>query len=197
MSDSNDQTTPSNGPTYTGAPGGSQVPPQDPAAAQTPPGVSQPAPDPQYQQQPGPGQQGAGYAAAPGGMPQGQPGAFNPQQAFSNLQLNYWLSAFFGWLPALIFYVVDKAKQPVLDSHLKNNLNFQILRTAAGLGAYLFIFLSFIPEIGWVFSLIGSLAFFAIGIGGLVLTIMAAVKAPEEYRAGRTYDYPVNFPLVK
>lgn len=30
--------------------------------------------------------------------------------ALSNLTLNYWLSVFFTWLPALIFWLIEKDK---------------------------------------------------------------------------------------
>lgn len=126
-------------------------------------------------------------AADPNGQPpQGYPGypqaAGNSVEELGRIQLNAWLSVFFGWIPALIFYVVDKQQGPLVTEFHRQTLNFSLLRLGVGL-------LTLIPVLGW-FLAIGSLVLF-------VFAIIAAVKAPEEYRAGRAYHYPFNLPLVQ
>lgn len=61
-------------------------------------------------------------------QPPAQPAA-NPEQGYTTLTLNYWLSVFFSWIPALIFYFVEKGKNSVIDEHNRVNLNFQLVRT--------------------------------------------------------------------
>lgn len=124
--------------------------------------------------------------------------AADPNAVFGTLTLNYWLSVFFTWLPALIFFLVEKGKNPTVDTHNRQNLNFQILRTIVGVATGLIPFiLAMIPYIGWIIS--GILGF-VLWVGSIVLfvfAIIAAVKGPEEARAGREYKYPFNIEFVK
>ncbi len=151
------------------APPAPPAPPVQPPAAPAPPagGYEQAPPAGGYQQPPA-----AGYQ---------QPVA----DPTSNITLNYWLSVFFTWLPALIFWLIEKDKgdQRAAAIHAAN-LNFSLLRTAV----YLIIW---IPYIGWIIG----------GIGGIVLFvfhIMAAVKAAETYRgSGKPDPFIFNIPLVK
>lgn len=108
----------------------------------------------------------------------------------SMLILNYWLSVFFTWLPALIFYLIERGKNATVDTHNAATLNFQILRTIVVIAATI---IAAIPYIGWLIALvlwIGSIVLF-------VFAIIAAIKGPEDARAGRAYSYPFNIPLVK
>lgn len=99
------------------------------------------------------------------------------------IQLNGWLSAFFGIIPALIFFVIDKERtNPLVRDFHQQTLNFSIIRAIIGL-------LSFLPVIGWLIGLLGGIICF-------VIAIMAAVKAPDEYQAGRAYKYPFNYKFV-
>ncbi|MBB1509220.1 DUF4870 domain-containing protein [Tessaracoccus sp. MC1756] len=97
-----------------------------------------------------------------------------PAQLEQNMLLNYWLSALFGIVPALIFFVVDKGKHPLQDEHVKEILNFAITRSLASL-------LAFIPVIGWF-----------IAAGYFVLAILGALQGTAAYRQGRTYRYPAT-----
>lgn len=130
-------------------------------------------------------------------QPPAQPAA-NPEQGYTTLTLNYWLSVFFSWIPALIFYFVEKGKNSVIDEHNRVNLNFQLVRTIVGVAAAIIpTILGWIPFIGWFLALIVGLALWVASIVLFVFAIIAAVKAPEEARAGRIYKFPFNLELVK
>lgn len=129
-------------------------------------------------------------------QPPAQP-ASNPDQGFTTLTLNYWLSVFFTWIPALIFFLVEKGKNPVIDEHNRANLNFQLVRTIASVAFIVPSILGLIPYIGWFISLILTLALWVVSIVLFIFAIIAAVKGPEEARAGRQYKYPFNLELVK
>ncbi len=171
--------------------------PQFPGQAPEPhPG--QPAPGAHSQPQPGYGQPQPGYG-------QQQPGYGQPMQApqanpGGNLTLNYWLSAFFAWIPALIFYFVDKDKTPLLDDHLKELLNFQLTRTIATVALQIISFMVvFFPEpiTASILVIVVKLALWVVIIGTLIISIMGAVKGPKEFEAGRAYRFPMNIRLVK
>lgn len=135
---------------------------------QAPPGASQqPQPAPQYQMQP-------------------------VDPAANTITLNYWLSAFFAWIPALIFWVLekDKGNQRALAFHV-SNLNFSLVRTGVGIAITI---LTFIPYIGWLMSLV----LWLVSVALFVVHIMAAVKATDEYKKGGNPDpFMFNYPLIK
>lgn len=169
------------------------VPPQQPASAPQQPQYQTPPPQPQYQvppQQPAAPQYQA--PPPPGGYQQPQPGYAQPvSDPVSNITLNYWLSVFFTWIPALIFYLIekDKGNQQAYAFH-RDNLNFSLLRVGVVVATYI---LMVIPYIGWVLAgllWIGSLVLF-------IFHIMAAVKAPDAYRRGEQPGFIFNIPLVK
>ena len=137
-----------------------------------------------YGQPPAAGQYGAQpdpYGVQPSHQFHGGPVASS--QAVSNLKLNHWLSAFFWWIPALIFFLTEKDKNPLLDDHLKEVLNFQITRVIVGAVAI-------IPVIGTILSILGGIALF-------VIAIMGALKAPDEFEQGRSYRYPLAIRIIK
>ena len=160
--------------------------PEPPAAPE------QPAFGAQQPQQPGYGQQGYGAPQQPGYPQQGyaQPGYQQAPAAdpASNLTLNYWLSVFFIWLPALIFFLIEKDRaNPQVRALHAANLNFSLLRT----GFYL---------VGWVLAFIpilGALVYWAGIITLFVFHIIAATKVTNAYRAGQGDPFIFNIPLVK
>lgn len=122
------------------------------------------------------------YYGQQGFPPAPQPGQI-ADDSLQRIQLNGWLSAFFGIIPALIFFVIDKERSnPLVRDFHQQTLNFSIIRAIIGL-------LAFIPVIGWVIGVLGGIVCF-------VIAIMAAVKAPDEYQAGRAYKYRINFAFV-
>ena len=112
-------------------------------------------------------------------------GALTPKQ-ISDLKLNYWLSAFFAVIPAVIFWATSKGQNRLLDQHLVENLNFSIIRTGVGLVA---VILAFVPVLPYLINL-ASLALF-------IIAIIAAVKGSEAAEAGQEYKFIFNFPIVK
>lgn len=148
---------------------------------QQPGGYGQPG-----QQQPGGFGQQPGYGAAPSPYAGQMNPAYNgpPAEAAANtLTLNYWLSVFFSWIPALIFFLTEKDKHALMDDHLKENMNFQITRVIAGA-------VTIVPVIGWLVGGIASIVLF-------VFAIIAALKAPDEFRAGRSYRFPFAIRVIK
>ena len=137
------------------------------------------------------------YEAPPAGAYQ-QPQAGYQQPAYTSqsdpvsmITLNYWLSVFFTWIPALIFWVIekDKGNQRATGFHVAN-LNFSLVRTILGFAIWI---LSMIPYVGWILALLLSIA----GLVLFVFHIIAAVKAPEAYRRGGQPEFIFNIAMVK
>ena len=174
-----------------GAAAGAQpVPPQpeaqapaQPAAPEQPAAAVPPPAAPQYQAPPA-----GAYQQPQQGYQQPQAAAADP---VSTITLNYWLSVFFTWLPALIFWMIekDKGNQRATEFHVAN-FNFSLLRTGVVIVGWIF---GMIPYIGWILGLliwIGSVVLF-------VFHIMAAAKAPEAYRRGGQPEFVFNLPIIK
>jgi uncharacterized Tic20 family protein len=87
----------------------------------------------------------------------------------------------FGFLPAVIGYVVLKDRGPFIRAHTATALNFQITLVIAYIA-------------GFVTSLIGVglLILLAAGILSLVFSILAAVAANQ----GQYYTYPLAIKFV-
>lgn len=83
---------------------------------------------------------------------------------------------FFGFLPALIGYLVLKDRGPFVRSHSSTALNFQLTILIA-------------EVVGWLTSwlLIGFFIVFAAYVVRIVFSIIAAVKANQ----GQWYTYPL------
>lgn len=165
---------------------------------QPPPHTQGPPPGGQY------GQWGPGAQQYQGGVPMGampqQPyaggyapmatGPGNPnwlagpsEQGRSTLQLDYWLSVFFSWIPALVFFLTERDKNRLMDEHTKEILNFNITRVIVGAFAA-------IPFVGWVVGGIASVVLF-------VIAILGAMQGPDDYANGRTYQFPLTFRFIK
>lgn len=96
--------------------------------------------------------------------------------------LTHVLSIFFTFIPALVIYLLKRQESPYVAEHAKEALNFQI-----SLIIYICISIPLCLLIIGVFMLI------AIGIGSLVLYIMAAVKAADNV----LYRYPFSIRFIK
>ncbi|WP_217183551.1 DUF4870 domain-containing protein [Streptomyces sp. AC495_CC817] len=162
------------------------VPPAAPAPGQPAPGYGQPAQPapgaPAYgQPAPGYGQpQGAPYGQQPGygapaGAPYGQPGYGAPVQ--SNITLNLWLSVFFSWVPALIFFLIEKDKvAPNYQRANAANLNYQLIVVIA----YAAVGVISVVTFG-----IGAILYAILPIAQLIIGIMHAVNVPTQLAAGQ------------
>ena len=163
------------------------APPEQPAAPQY---TAPPAPPqaPHYQQP----QQGFQQPPAGGGYQPPQQGYAQPvADPVSNITLNYWLSVFFVWIPALVFFLIekDKGNRQAYVFH-RDNLNFSLLRT----GLYVAIVIaSFIPYLNVILVPLIWIA----QVVAFVFHIIAAAKAPENFRTGQQPGFIVNVPFVK
>jgi uncharacterized protein len=83
----------------------------------------------------------------------------------------------------LVIWLVKRAEMPMVDLQGKESLNFQITATIAALIC-----------IPLIFILIGVPLLIIIGIGALVLSIMAAVKVSN---GNFDYKYPLTIRLLK
>lgn len=88
---------------------------------------------------------------------------------------------FFGFLPALIGYLVLKDRGPFVRSHTATALNFQLTMLIAELAGYILMFV-----------LIGFLIVPAVYIVRIVFSIIAAVRANR----GEWYAYPLSIRFV-
>ena len=163
-----------------------------PAAAASPaPSYEQPAAPsyeqaamPSYQQ---PVQQQPAYGQPPVQQQPYQPGAVDPA---NNVTLNYWLSVFFSWIPALIFFLVDKGKNSLSDEFHRANLNFSILRAIVGIATS---FVLVIPVLGIILAVLLGLG----SVGLFIIHIMAAIDAAKKFREGQPYKFPFTIEFIK
>lgn len=88
---------------------------------------------------------------------------------------------FFGFIPALIGYLVLKDKGPFVRAHTATALNFQITMTIAAI----------VSSILWL-VVIGIFLSIAVAIVVVVFSIIAAVKANQ----GEAYTYPLSIKFV-
>lgn len=177
------------------APASARVPSQEPHEQQSqhqPQGQQRPGGNaPQSQQyQPGPPMGGMPPQPYNGEHMAMSPESNNPNylagptpQGQNTIQLDYWLSVFFSWIPSLIFFLTERDKNKLVDAHTKELLNFNITRMIVGAVAI-------IPIIGWIVGGIASIALF-------VFAIMGAMKGPEEYANGREFQFKYTFRFIK
>ena len=83
----------------------------------------------------------------------------------------------------LIVWLIKRAEMPMVDVHGKEALNFQIT-----------VSIAMVVCIVLMLVLIGFLLAFIVGLGALVLTVMAAVKVSNGEFG---YRYPLTIRLLK
>jgi uncharacterized Tic20 family protein len=83
----------------------------------------------------------------------------------------------------LLVWLIKRAELPMVERHGKEALNFQITVAIAALIC-----------VPLMFILIGFLLIFIVGLGALVLTIVAAVKVSN---GDLDYQYPIAIRLLK
>lgn len=91
---------------------------------------------------------------------------------------------FFGFLPALIGFLVLKERGPFVREHTRQALNFQIS---------VIIYSIALSVIAVITLGIGALLFIPFGIAVLVFMIIAAVAANK----GEWYRYPLTIEFIK
>ena len=97
--------------------------------------------------------------------------------------LSGFLFPFGNLLGPLIVWLVKRAEFPMVDVHGKEALNFQITVTIAAAVC-----------IPLMFVLIGIPMMFAVGVGALILTIMAGVKVSNGEFG---FKYPLTIRFLK
>jgi uncharacterized Tic20 family protein len=97
--------------------------------------------------------------------------------------LSGFIIPFGNILGPLIVWLIKKDTMPLVDQHGKEALNFQITVTLAAIISFLLVFV-----------LIGILLLVVVGLGALILTIMAAVKVSN---GELNYRYPFALRLIK
>jgi uncharacterized Tic20 family protein len=97
--------------------------------------------------------------------------------------LSGFLIPFGNVIGPLVIWLIKRAEMPMVDRHGKEALNFQIT-----------VMIAFLISIPLCFILIGFVLMAVVGIGALILTIMAAVKVSNgDYE----YKYPFTIRLLK
>lgn len=119
-------------------------------------------------------------------------GAYQPQQQgpLSPSDQRLWATLIhlggiiFGFLPALIGYLVLKDRGDFIREHTRVALNFQISLAIYVIGVSIIATITF----G-----IGGILYLPVGIFGLVVMIIAGVKANK----GEFYNYPLSINFIK
>ena len=108
------------------------------------------------------------------------------------LALVVHLLGLFTWIIGpLVLWLVKKDESTELDWHGKEAVNFQITITLACVALMIVTFvLAFIPVLGWILI---TLLYTAFGLGALISTIIAAIKANE----GKRWMHPVCIRFIK
>ena len=88
---------------------------------------------------------------------------------------------FFGFIPALVIWLVKKDESAFVAEQAKEALNFQIT-----------VMLGFVISFILIFIVIGIFLIWALVIANLVLCIVAGVKA----NSGVSYRYPLAIRLI-
>lgn len=149
------------------------TPPPPPQGAVPPPAYN--APPPGYQAPP------PGYAAPP-------PGYAAPAAPLTDAEQRQWAmfshlgGILFGFVPALVIWLVFKERGRFVDEQAKEALNFQIIWNIALIVSWITIFI-----------FIGFLLLPLVYIGGVIFMVMAGMAANK----GQAYRYPVNIRLIK
>jgi len=105
-----------------------------------------------------------------------------PTSDSKNMAMLVWvLTIFFGFIPPLIFFLIKKDDEYVLD-HAKEALNWSITLIMAYMVSFLLILI-----------VIGIFLVFALGIVNLVFCIMGAVAASS----GKPFRVPLTLRLIK
>lgn len=126
---------------------------------------------------------------------EGAPGADERQWAmFAHLSalagalLTGSIGGWGGFLGPLVIWLVKKDTMPYVADQAKEALNFNITVSAVFLVLWIVTFMTFFLGI-----IITGPIMFVVGVGALVLIVIAAIQANE----GKAYRYPMSLRLVK
>jgi uncharacterized Tic20 family protein len=137
----------------------------------------------------------------------------NPYAAASNpgdekqwALISHLLSIFFGFIPALVCYLLFRERGPFVRKHTATELNLQItVAIVVAIGLVLLVVgivasvataasdPDFSPHLTVLGVLLGYLLIIAVRIVGTIFSIIGAVKANR----GEFYQYPIAIRFVK
>jgi uncharacterized Tic20 family protein len=121
-------------------------------------------------------------ATPPPGNPYQTNNQLNPADEKLWATLIHVLGIFFGFIPALVGYLVLKDRGPFIREHTTTALNFQLTMLIAAV-------------IGGILTLviIGFIIILAVEVVVIVFSIMAAINANK----GLSYSYPLSIKFIK
>lgn len=93
----------------------------------------------------------------------------------------------------LVIWLIKKDQIPSVDIHGKASLNFQITLTMVLLLGSAFAVMCWLTCVGVLISFVLGPLLALIALGGLVLTVIAAIKAAN----GENYRYPWSIAFLK
>jgi uncharacterized protein len=195
---------------------------------QQPPYGQQPQPS-QYGQQPQPPQYGQpqyngvppqqpyGYAAPPPPAYDysAAPPPIQPSEEKSYAILTHVLSIFFGWIPALIMFLIYRQRGPFIRAHVVTEWNFQLTVLIADAAGLVILLIGYFITIGSVVAISSQgseptglpagavVGFIILGLGYFVLVavriiaIVFGIIASIRANRGQFYQYPLAFRFVK
>ena len=124
----------------------------------------------------------------------------NPQQGLSESDAKLWATlshlgfVIGGFITPLVIYMIQKDKSEFVASHAREALNFQLTILAVVLGSMFLLLFGFIaPPIFVVMTFLMVGIMMIVGIGSLILGIMALLEANK----GAHYKYPIAIRFVK
>lgn len=121
--------------------------------------------------------------AAPQPAPQPTPPAVDVSKDDKNMaMLSHLLGIFFGFIPALVIWLLKKEQSQFIDDQAKEALNWQITMAIASVVAGIL-----------VYAFVGCILLPAIWIANLIFCIKGAMAASNGVR----YRYPWALRLVK
>jgi hypothetical protein len=128
----------------------------------------------------------------------------SPAQEKQYALLTHLLSIFFGFIAALIFFVLFRGRGPFVRAHTVTEWNFQLTILIVEAAAFVLAFASVLgsfaaasgqagppPGIGLFF--VGYFLIIAVRIVATIFGIIASVAANR----GRFYRYPIAIPFVR
>ncbi|WP_297742036.1 DUF4870 domain-containing protein [uncultured Tessaracoccus sp.] len=98
-------------------------------------------------------------------------------------KLNTWLSVFFP-IASVVFFFVDKGKEPLYDQHLRETMNMGITRMILAAGAGLLT-----GSLSGYLALVSAVYF--------VLALLGALEAPAKYSRGEPMRYKGAIPFTR
>jgi len=130
----------------------------------------------------------------PAGQPSGQPVGGQPvaAQPLSDSDARLWVTLahagtiLFGFVPALIVWLIGKDRSQFVNDEAKEALNFGI-------------FLTGIYVIAWILNatVIGAILGIPLLLAGFVISLIFCIKGAMKANKGETYRYPLSIRLVK